>query len=441
MSMKRNQGNERNFRVGMSPCNRGAISGPSDPQRTIQHCSHNSLLETEDQILINMSNKNSSSRAVTSFHSQDEEVCKDSAYGQPRKMCDSSPDVDFNDSVNGHKIALRSQPFEDQFQISDSSHPEIPLVTSNLVKTSLSEDEFNQNQGMATSNLDSAISAVSKWGQYMPVEDENDHDIFDCSYDFNSSLPHKPNNASLSDCDQNNYNQIQHNNSLRNTGKFTSKHTINISIKNNVTYCSEKGRYSFKNTSHIPNVVHGENFHLEKQESDDINLPNRGYLENTDKGIEFNELSSLNANYNQRNSTSQLQDMTKSVTQCVGMSPDIICLGSSPSLYHQADLKSPATHIYSLESSQGQAGTPEGQTVPEKTGSWSSSTLSSPTGQVVPEVPTNSTGESVLHSLERKFNPPVINPTSSPNLLLGTKVCKTFQSLKLFMYEMQTLWF
>lgn len=396
MSIKRNQGNERNFRVGMSPCNRGAISGPSDPQRTIQHCSHNSLLETEDQILTNMSKNNSSSRAVTSFHSQDEEVCKDSAYGQPRKMCDSSPDVDFNDSVNGHKIALRSQPFEDQFQISDSSHPEIPLVTSNLVKTSLSEDEFNQNQGMATSNLDSAISAVSKWGQYMPVEDENDHDIFDCSYDFNSSLPHKPNNASLSDCDQNNYNQIQHNNSLRNAGKFTSKHTINISIKNNVTYSSE---------------------------------------------IEFNELSSPHANYNQRNSTSHHQDVTKSVTQCVGMSPDIICLGSSPSLYHQADLKSPATHIYSLESSQGQAGTPEGQTVPEKTGSWSSSTLSSPTGQVVPEVPTDSTGESVLHSLERKFNPPVINPTSSPNLLLGTKVCKTFQSLKLFMYEMQTLWF
>lgn len=112
------------------------------------------------------------------------------------------------------------------------------------------------------------------------------------------------------------------------------------------------------------------------------------------------------------------------------MSPDVICLGSSPSLYHQADLKSPASHIYSLESSQGQVITPQGQTVPEETGSWSSSILSSPIGQIVPEVPTDSPAESVLHGLERKFNPPVINPTSSPNLLLGTKVCKTFSKFK-----------
>lgn len=430
--MKRKQGNERNFKVEMSPYNRGAISGPSDPQRTLQHfySSHNSLMETEDQILTNMSNNNSSSRTVTGFHSQDEEICKDSAYRQPRKMCFSSPDVAFNDSVKGHKIALRSQPFEDQFQISDASPPEISLVSSDSMKTPLSENELNLNQGTTSDNLDSAISAVSKWGQYMPVEDENDHDIFDCSYDFNSSLLHKPNNDSQSDCDQNKYNQIQHKNSLRNTGKFSSSQTINTSIENNVTGSSEKARYSFKSTSHIPNVVHGENVHLESQESNDTNLPNRGYLGNTDKDIQRKEFSSPSANYNQRNSTSQHQDMTKSVAQCVGMSPDVICLGSSPSLYHQADLKSPASHIYFLESSQGHASTPQGQTVPEETGSWGSSTVSSPVGQIVPEVPTNSPAESLLHGLERKFNPPVINPTSSPNLLLGTKVCKTCQNFK-----------
>lgn len=92
-----------------------------------------------------MSNNNSLLRVVISIYLQDEEVCKDSVYGQFRKMCDLFFDVDFNDLVNGYKIVLRSQLFEDQFQIFDFSYLEILLVISNLVKIFLLEDEFNQN--------------------------------------------------------------------------------------------------------------------------------------------------------------------------------------------------------------------------------------------------------------------------------------------------------
>lgn len=81
-----------------------------------------------------MSKNNSLLRVVIGFYLQDEDICKDSVYGQFRKMCDLFFDVDFNDLVKGYKIVLRSQLFEDQFLIFGFIFLEILLVISDLVQ-------------------------------------------------------------------------------------------------------------------------------------------------------------------------------------------------------------------------------------------------------------------------------------------------------------------
>ncbi|XP_056017208.1 protein ZGRF1-like isoform X2 [Ostrea edulis] len=138
---------------------------------------------------------------------------------------------------------------------------------------------------------------------------------------------------------------------------------------------------------------------------------------------------STNECINLTKSTNQYIDLTKSTNQCVGLSPalDAVCLSSSPSLYNSPDLKSqrlnsPVRRSFLSESQCDQISDSVSQTVPQCVNSHNNTRVSSPSSQRVPETQMNiPIGSVVLISSKERFNPPEMNPASSPNILIGTK--------------------
>ncbi|XP_062594375.1 LOW QUALITY PROTEIN: uncharacterized protein LOC134255841 [Saccostrea cucullata] len=507
------------------------------------------LLETEEEVLNNISNNNSfiTSGSVTVFNSHDEEICKDSVYGMSRRMF--SPDVEsardppkialrsqpFGDQqcqeLQSHsvrdteygsvrdpgKIALGSQPFDDQCQelqshsvrdteygsvrdpgkialgrqpfddqSQDSPSYSVRNTEYGSVNSSGQELDTNLKDLNRDDSIENAESVVSKWGKFMPMdEEEEDLDYLNCSYDFNTSSgkinsePQRRNHnvatshmAAASD-------QSSQLGCFRSTALNTPTLRGNADTVTsfNDTECIRKSRkFCFKGRQHSFTDDNNDSMLYESNQATAKNAIIQRNMESNYTPINIIDSSSLDVN--QKSYSSNHGNLTSSSNQFVGISPnlDLICLGSSPSLYDSPEQKSyrhnspaslslksvdieltkptsqkvpvsenskvssevnspmfdsPEQKTYrfnypdnqSLNLEEKELAKSTRQKVPVSASSIASSKFNSPIGQRVPEtdISDGSSDSVICISAERRFNPPIFNSTSSPNILIGSK--------------------
>ncbi|XP_061196236.1 protein ZGRF1-like [Saccostrea echinata] len=403
--------------------------------------SPDTLLETEEEVLNNISKNNSfvTAESVTVFNSQDEEICKDNVYGRPRKMF--SPDV--GSARDQPKIGLRSQPFKDQCQDSQSysvRDTEYGSVNSSGQELDTNPENFNTG-GVEGNPVDNAESVASKWGKFISVDDEEDLDYLNCSYDFNTSSG-KINSESQrrnNNVDTNHMtaasNQTSKMSSRRSTALNTPAQRENadtltfcngtVGIRKSRKFCFKGRQHSSNGEQHSSNGDNNDSIFLESNQSTAKKVITQRNVENCDTSNHSTDSSSLDVM--QKGYSSHHQNFTNSTNQCVGISPnlDLICLGSSPSLYESPEQKS-YKYMYNSPASQSPKSgdivltKPTNQKVLAGANSKASSEVNSPIGQRVPQ--TDSSADSMIQiNREKRFNPPIINSTSSPNILIGTK--------------------
>jgi hypothetical protein len=497
-----------------------------------------SLLETEEQILNDMTLNESCTtvESVTDVCLQDEEICKDSVYRRPRKMCSLSPDIGNSPAcplrVHGDR-SPRSRQFGDQDHGSSHVYKESELTFRRRQKSAEGSYE----------GINDAEHVMSYWAKYLPVEDEEDMDEWNCSYDLDAPVrkisheSHRFTDKGMTFHKEGIYDQRSDLNTFQSNGRNTFQHGVHaevwspgvntLDIRGKLIYqnevCAAAGGHGTsmldvrgklipqhevytaaggqgtsllgvrgkqtpqhelctaevgKSTLEvkrnqafgfrsIPQSIHSE--FLENDQSGDQRTPAKSSVDSFDSdritkrlredcsGIDTSHHQSERKSTNQcvgltkssnqfkevanstnqcvelTKSTNQCVGLTKSTNQCIGLSPDldIVCLSSSPSLYNSPDLKSQridssVSRSFPSESHCDEINVSACQTVPRGVNSLSDARFSSPSSQRVPETQTDIPADSVIPiSCKEKFNPPEINPASSPNILIGTKVCRS----------------
>ena len=391
------------------------------------YCPVEIFMKTEDQILNQISAGDAGAPVdpLDVSQSQDEESCKNSAYGQPRKMYPPPQSEPVATAKDRSMTAMQSWPLEDQSQMSESNCSGESVIENDSVRNSESSirpmEVDIKNVEEIPGDLSDAVSVVSKWGQFLPVGDEDDHDAFDCSYDLNSPFKNSIPNTfdTRTGCTKTELLPTTQTSLLRNRAGLSEEvNSDPASLEPSLMDNSNKLKYSFRDTSKSKILLDNSPFDQKCVENDDRIC----------KTTQDRSSYSFKSHSNVAKNTLGLpqKNMSSPRNQCVGVSPSILCLDSSPSLYtcNSPDLRSPGSQPHSPRLPETWIHTPLNQTVPGKSDSHTTSQGSSPVCQIVPDVEGDSPVESVvLNSLEKKFNTPVMNPATSPNILLATKVC------------------